>query len=465
MNIAISKLAARLLQSSLLAAFLVGQSYAADQHVVFATQEPFAEKAGATPAIAVVDYAETERFEAALLSPNCDTCGETSCGCDSTLGCDSLYGPTCGTDAACLANGLGCGNGWLQAEYLMWWSAGMPTPALLARASEQNPAVGTPLVGGSAGDLLEGMRSGLRVRGGTWLDNCQTVGIEFEYLFLDTIDEFHSVGDNGTAGSAVYTRPFFNVLTNQPDAELVSFPGVLRGTASVQAEGDFQSAGVRLVWNQCQQCCEGCGPCGPIVNKSRFDLLIGYRYASLDENLLIRENLQEVTPPETTFDIFDQFTTTNRFNGGELGVRWQEQYQRFSLEMLGKLAFGSNRQTVQISGRTLATDGIDVVDAPGGLLAQTSNIGTYTRNRFALIPELGATVGYAFRPNWKATLGYSIIYWDRVVRPGDQIDTSVNPNLLPPATNTATEPLRPEFQWQENGFWTQGISFGLAYNR
>lgn len=347
----------------------------------------------------------------------------------------------------------------------MWWSAGMPTPVLLARASEQNPQVGTPLVGGSAGDLLEGMRSGARFRAGTWLDDCQNIGIEFEYLFLDTIDEFHSVGDNGTAGSSVFTRPFFNVLTNQQDAELISFPGTIRGTGSVLAEGDFQSGGVRLVWNQCQQCCEECGPCGPIVNRSRFDLLLGYRYASLDENLLIRENLQEITPPETTFDIFDQFSTSNRFHGGEIGMRWQEQYRRCSLELLGKLAFGSNQQTVQINGRTVATDGTDVVDEPGGLLAQTSNIGTYSRNRFALIPEIGATVGYAFRPNWRATLGYSLIYWDRVVRPGDQIDTSVNPNLLPPAVNTPTEPLRPEFRWQENGFWTQGISFGLAYNR
>ena len=129
--------------------------------------------------------------------------------------------------------------GWLHAEYLMWWSDGMRTPTLLARASEATPQAGTPLVGGPAGDLLEGMRSGVRVRTGQWLDKCQDYGLEFEYLYLGNVSDSYSVRDDGTPGSTVYTRPFFNALTNQQDAELISFPGCRLGYRNRQRIWSF----------------------------------------------------------------------------------------------------------------------------------------------------------------------------------------------------------------------------------
>ena len=94
----------------------------------------------------------------------------------------------------------------------------------------------------------------------------------------------------------------------------------------------------------------------------------------------------------TGFDITDSFATSNRFHGAEIGGRWQETYQCYSLELLAKLAFGSTRQQVNIAGNTITTQNGATTNAQGGLLAQTTNIGTYTRNRFALVPELGATM-------------------------------------------------------------------------
>jgi hypothetical protein len=57
-------------------------------------------------------------------------------------------------------------------------------------------------------------------------------------------------------------------------------------------------------------------------------------------------------------------------------------------------------------------------------------------------------------------VGYSLIYWSRVVRPGDQIDLDVNPDYLPPATTPVTGPARPRFVFRESDFWAQGLSVG-----
>jgi hypothetical protein len=47
-----------------------------------------------------------------------------------------------------------------------------------------------------------------------------------------------------------------------------------------------------------------------------------------------------------------------------------------------------------------------------------------------------------------------------VARAGEQIDTTVNPNLLPPATGTGG-PARPVYSYQRTDLLTQGFTFGL----
>jgi hypothetical protein len=110
---------------------------------------------------------------------------------------------------------------------------------------------------------------------------------------------------------------------------------------------------------------------------------------------------------------------------------------------------------VDISGSTVIDNGPAQV---GGLLAQTSNIGSRSRDRFTILPELGGRVGYQLTHNLKLKLGYTLIFWSNVVRPGDQIDLGVNPNQLPPAVGNV--PARPEFVFRDTDYWVQGITFG-----
>jgi hypothetical protein len=49
-----------------------------------------------------------------------------------------------------------------------------------------------------------------------------------------------------------------------------------------------------------------------------------------------------------------------------------------------------------------------------------------------------------------------------LVRPGDQIDRTVNSNQLPPPL-PASGPVRPIFTLRESDFWVQGIRVGLEF--
>ena len=86
----------------------------------------------------------------------------------------------------------------------------------------------------------------------------------------------------------------------------------------------------------------------------------------------------------------------------------------------------------------------------GGLLALPSNIGRYDRDVFSWVPELGVTIGYQCTDHWKLFVGYNVLYWSSVVRPGEQIDRTVNANQLPPPVGGG--PNRPLFTFNANDF-------------
>jgi len=193
-----------------------------------------------------------------------------------------------------------------------------------------------------------------------------------------------------------------------------------------------------------------------------LDLLGGYRYLRLDDQLRIHEDLTSLDPiTPGTFDITDSFDTENQFHGGEMGLLFEVQRRRWSLELLTKVAIGTTQKVVTINGSTTSDENGDVVTDPGGLLAQRTNIGTHEHNEFSAVPELGITLGYQLTRHTRLSVGYSLIYWSSVARAGDQIDLDVNPNLIPPEVVPFTGPERPEFNLVESDFWAHGLTAGV----
>lgn len=377
--------------------------------------------------------------------------------------CDDCHTP--GRFCICLP-----AHGWFQADYLLWYQNGMNVPPLVTSSTAGTARANAGVLGLAStrtlvgdDDLLGSEMSGGRIRFGWWLSRLPGWGIEGEYLGAGSITDTQAFQ---STGNPILARPFFNMTTGREDSQIVAFPSVMSGSTTVSASSEFSGAAFRLRRQFCSS--EGCGTswwtCQSVPVSSSTDLTLGYRFLEIDENLSVNENLTSlVTAEPGSFNITDRFSTRNQFNGPELGVQWHGRKGFWSLDLLMRLSLGNNHQTVNIQGTSVITENGTTTSHTGGLLAQRTNIGSYERDRFAVVPELGATIGYQLTRGWKLNVGYSFIYWSSVVRPGDQIDLDVNPNLLPPEESPFTGPLRPQFQFAESDYWIQGLSLGAEY--
>ena len=196
-----------------------------------------------------------------------------------------------------------------------------------------------------------------------------------------------------------------------------------------------------------------------------LDLIGGFRYLDLDEGLELTEVSQFNPGPAlngTTQASSDRFRTHNQFYGGQIGAELELHQGRFFIDLYGKVAVGSMNENVTINGTTVLTTAAGLSMArPGGVYAQPSNIGSYTRSEVAAIPEVGVNVGYQLTTHLRASVGYSFLYISEVVRPGDQIDRSVNTSQQNAAGLVG--PARPLFAFNPTDFWAQGINFGLEF--
>jgi len=415
---------------------------------------------------------------------------------------------------------------YMHGEYLLWWFDGMDVPPLVTTSDAADGAVlpnrgipgdnpSTVIVYGQE-PLLEDPRHGFRVLLGVWVDDCNKQAIEGDYLFLGKVDEnFFIEGEDGVP--FYIGRPFFDLTpdidgdgefdTPREAAEQVS-SDILDGSVAVYSSSEFQGAGVRLRHNLCRSGCAsvGCGDCVDCgmgvdcglgvgcgcgvscgtgvgcTNDLRYvDFLAGFRWYDMSETLRITENLTAdsgdvVPPPPNIGDLppdgtqtllIDQFSTDNTFYGGELGFDWGIERNRFSVELLSKIGIGSNRQQVSISGFTQVTVPDQAPESENeGLLALSTNSGNYDRNRFSMIPEINLNFGYKLTQRCKLRVGYTLMYWTNVVRPGDQIDREINTTLLPgvPPADVELIPQRPQFVFNETNVLIQGLNTGIEYN-
>ncbi len=301
------------------------------------------------------------------------------------------------------------------------------------------------------GDLDFHERNGGRFSLGYFLDETNRFSLEAGYLFLGTRVLDYA---QGSSGNPVLARPFFDAVNNRQDASLTAFPGLISGFVNIQSSTALASAEGNVALNL--------GDSGRL----RLDGLAGFRFWRLQEDLGVNENTQ-VDPGSPVFAnnnirVADYFATDNVFYGGQIGLRATLQFDRLQLQVVSKLALGCNQEVTTIRGAT-AINTTPATVAPAGFLALASNSGRDTRDEFAAIPEVGVNLGVRVTSHIQVFVGYSFMYWANVLRPGDQIDTTLNPNLIP-TSNTAGVaggPSRPAFVPHDAGFWAQGLNVGL----
>lgn len=379
--------------------------------------------------------------------------------CDCSTGCDAC-------DCCCED---GCATGhrfWVRVEYLLWWIKGANLPPLVTTATAGgNGALGNPdtvvLFGG--GNEQYGAFSGARLRAGWWCDPCETYGIEGSYFFL--AQRSINFGANSNQ-FPLLARPFFNVNDGVQAVEITAAPGRATGAISVEAPSKLWGADLNFRENWCCGC------------NYRVDWIAGVRYVDLSESLKITENVTVANPtapgvvlppgvvPGAQALVVDDFGTRNQFFGSQIGLVAEYRLNRWFFEARPTLALGVTHQTVNISGFQQVTNpNGTVTNFQGGLLALNSNIGHFTRDRFGVIPELGLNVGYQVTDNLRIYAGYNFMWWNSVVRPGDQIDTGLDVNRIPNFTGSpnALTTSRPAVPFKTTDFWAQGVSVGLEY--
>jgi hypothetical protein len=307
----------------------------------------------------------------------------------------------------------------------------------------------------------------MRLTVGGWITPCQTFGIEGSGFLLEQRSVRFGAASDANGNPPLYIPAIFNNGTKSiEDRLLISQPltngqinvGNLLWASTTRLWG-AELNGVFCGWSHC--CWEG-------------SFLAGFRYAGLEESLGLNATntntlitTAEVNPGPITTTIADRFQTRNNFYGGQIGAKVAYRWEFLSVELIGKLALGDTNEAISVNGiSTLTGSGAPFQGTfPGGLFAQPSNIGYRTHDQFTVIPELEVKVGCDILPGLRVFVGYDIMYWNQVVRPGSQIDRNLN--LTQSAVISQTNPAVlqgaafPQPLFNKTDFYANGVTFGL----
>jgi hypothetical protein len=280
--------------------------------------------------------------------------------------------------------------------------------------------------------------------------------VDASYLQLFQTTESYSIASQGIP---VIGRGFIDAGANASSFLRLSTPdGTTSGFINARSPVEMYTFDANLRKQGCS------------VFTDRVDYLLGLRYLQLRDGVTV-DSGATITDPNGAFPPFkitsnESFRATNQFYGSQIGFDAHSRYGCFDFEFSGKFAAGWVHQEVSIAGvaTTQSGDGpIDVFPNESILYVQRTNAGTYSRDRFAVMPELLFKLGYQITQNIRASVGYNLLTVTSVERSGAAIDAAVNPSLtrfiIPRANSTVPQPT---FLFGGTDFWAQGLTLGLT---
>jgi hypothetical protein len=386
-------------------------------------------------------------------------------------------------------------------------SGSVPFPLLTTSSPNQGGVIGasSTLVLAGGGTFNYGAINGMQLGGSFWGDADRRFGalVDGFYAANSTVSNKFAMTGNGSggAGSAdlpLLARPFFDSTFGNTSL-ILGGPGIGVSSAVVSTSSQTWGVEAAALWNLYRTA----------PSEKWFlslDGIIGYKFAELRETLSVSSvtniNGTTSTPvfsidPATGFPILsgllttpvvvpvggvtvstpgqiaitDRFTTTNLFNGTTIGLRGEARYGMFNVEAIGKIGLGDMQQIVQIAGYTYvqntttsATPG-NLGTAYGGLLANASNIGRFSHNDFAFVPEATLNVGINLTRSLSAYVGYNFMYMDHVVRPGGQVNTFVDSTTVPLSANYGNigSTPAPHISFNQTSYYLMGVNFGFTF--
>ena len=349
------------------------------------------------------------------------------------------------------------GPAWNNIELLFWWPMRQPVPPLVFGTRSGAPPVprrpGTILlIGGRSLDTEPS--AGGRFTLGYAINDDQTAGLEVVYFFLGTRTFSESLRDIG-GQTRSFGLPYTNAVSGADEILTLAVPGatnsLLTASTSVRVQG-WEVNGVANLHD------------GKNV---KLNGLAGWRYFQVHEGLRLEQTQFRPIGTGGVVQTADQFDAHNRFHGGQFGLHADMRHGAAFCEMTAKIAFGQTYEVVKIEGMTHFAPGSlgPVLRTFGGsgIFVQPSNAGRTANGVFAVVPEGTLKVGFRVGDTGRIYLGYSFIYLSDAVRPGDQIDRTLNPAQIPLVSGSGPvyngdRPLR---LVTRSDFWVQGFLLGL----
>lgn len=330
----------------------------------------------------------------------------------------------------------------VRPEFLYWWYNRGSVPVL----ASTGPGFGylsdpdTVALLGPGGFGPDGA-PGFRVRG-SW-QAAPLLAVDAGYFFLGKQSTERSFASEEYA---TVTRPFYAPNFGTEYGELTSYPGLSSGSLTVRQSTEL--------W-------------GAELNAKRGSYFAGYRHLNMTEDLSFAEvvvaGANAPQPVGTRVNTNESFGTKNRFHGGQVGWTGATNIGRVNLDGRASVAFGVTRQTIDIQGeqRVLRPSEPEATFS-GGLLAAGPNLGRHTQDKFSVAPEAGVSAGLELGTGVRVFVGYNVIAWTGVARPGNQIDRTIDLTFVPnaPAATPAGE-RRPAVPFDSTTFWAQGMQVGL----
>lgn len=345
-----------------------------------------------------------------------------------------------------------------SAEYLLWWIKDSPASPPLLSTGVLGQSDFSVILGGRDYDL--GPQQGGRFTASYRLTPDWTIeGIGF---FLPSTPVTKTVSSSGAPDSVRLVVPQFRIDEGREFRLTIASQGEFSGSARESLRSGMNGAEL----NVARKVAAGAG--------WRVDVLGGFRYLRLQEELSFAASSVALDEPDV-FMPTDVFAVDNKFFGAQLGLKADYRWDAWFVQGTAKVALGVMRQAIDVTGSLLTNDFNDL-GAPqvfaGGLFALPTNIGHHRRDRFAVVPEVGLKLGYRLTSWASVFVGYTFLYANKVVRPGDQIDRTINttqamtfqaPQTPPPTLTLQGEP-RPAVRFRETDVWMQGLSAGVSFS-
>ena len=361
---------------------------------------------------------------------------------------------------------------YLDTKFLLWFVKAQPTnvPYLSTSAPQDAGLAGRPTTTllHSRSDLGYNLFSGFHINGGWYRDADRRFGMDIGGMMFERKSNIF-FAQSDTNGIPVIARPFVDATTGGPAVLTVAQQGLASGAVLVSTSNEMFGAEANLLANLYRSCPED--EC-----KWTIDGLLGFRYFEVHEDLQIRSQSTILGGGAPRFNgaaifnpaivtVTDNFDVYNRFYGGQIGTRATVDCGNWSVGFSSKLAFGVMNQVLDVEGRSDLLDLSRSLSASsvGGLYANALNVGRYRNDEFAIIPEVGISIGRNWSSWLTTAIGYNYLYINRVLRPGNSVSNVVNPAIIPTSQSFGAGAVVgvPNRVLAQDEYWAQGVTFHL----